>query len=972
MHTVTSKAVLTPLADAVTSLIVTVSDAETEGTPMPDLSALAQAVDAQITNLVDIAKQIAQQPNADDILRKEVPEACGDVTKSSHLLVSSCSDTLLSDRYSPKGRNDLLEAVKGILTGTTKLLNVVDDADVRRILACCKTVEGHLANIELYGAPPTTPSSSPAEAQKQYISTIGQGSQAIVTLAQLTTKRVNELVYAALQTRLQAAIAVLTKESPLLITACKAALVNPSSESARSLRNGVCQRLALTCKEIAIVVTFTTEEEAVALHNIRDVGKMQRLMNTEMSSKLMAAAQSGSSEQVTAVLKEEDAAMDIILTYARDALSVLTDPKQKTEINGLVEDIATARVEVNRNSLEAHLDARRQTLLLDAHELLVRRTSVLETGINRAIVGDVTTAFSSLSSTTNPATALGRLHAATSAPTPNKEQVAEAVKQFAGLSKQLTTLATMAIESIADESPALAHDIQMRRDRVEQLAAAVEAAAQLVAAGGGKDAVAMEYYKGVMSAYVEYVKDLEKVMIGQEGVFKAHELVSGTQNAIEQHMVALESATAAGDIEATRREAAHLAAAANNFVAVARRELENTGDTAYKSELQTRIFQVEMELPNILRSAMMVSHTTDSAAITAGSNLFASIRGLTDTLAALGDVMKINRDAPPDVLAVPSRPATPPPDEEEIEIIDAAEGTVKGVEPVILAQAGGLEVVGVAVGGGGDSPEGQDQLGASLGQPQGPEGRPRASVVSTRSRRASVLSNRSGNRSRRASVLSNAPPPPGMVIDHQLEQLAEKFEDAVIIDDAAPVMLTEAEAKADPIKAAGQELKVETANWSSDENPIITTATHLSTHLLSLSEYHTSLRHSATPANKKSFISTAQQITSESLTFTKTVRQLASVCTDKRLRKTLLLHLERIESLGQQLKIVAAVKAANPGDRDQDAQLVGCATNLMKATKACLRDCESASLRVEEGKGGNVRFRRQIYRFKMYGSGEGR
>ena len=64
---------------------------------------------------------------------------------------------------------------------------------------------------------------------------------------------------------------------------------------------------------------------------------------------------------------------------------------------------------------------------------------------------------------------------------------------------------------------------------------------------------------------------------------------------------------------------------------------------------------------------------------------------------------------------------------------------------------------------------------------------------------------------------------------------------------------------------------------------------------------------------------------------------------------------------------MAAVKASAPGDRDQDAQLVGCAMNLMRSVKGCLRDCESASLRVVTGREEEVRFRRQVYRYRQFG-----
>lgn len=143
----------------------------------------------------------------------------------------------------------------------------------------------------------------------------------------------------------------------------------------------------------------------------------------------------------------------------------------------------------------------------------------------------------------------------------------------------------------------------------------------------------------------------------------------------------------------------------------------------------------------------------------------------------------------------------------------------------------------------------------------------------------------------------------------------------------------------------------------------------MSQNILDLSTFHGQLRISADPATKKAFISAAQQITAQATGVAKSAHPLVKECTDKRLKAQLLGALDKIQTLGQQLKIVAAVKASAPTDRDQDAQLVACATNLMNAVKGCLRDCESASLRISPSvlERIGVRFRRQIYRAKQFG-----
>ncbi len=78
MFTVTTKQILSPLADAVSQLIVIVSECEINNSAMPDLTSLAKNVSENIGNLVNIALHIQSQPNADEQVKDEMPKACNE------------------------------------------------------------------------------------------------------------------------------------------------------------------------------------------------------------------------------------------------------------------------------------------------------------------------------------------------------------------------------------------------------------------------------------------------------------------------------------------------------------------------------------------------------------------------------------------------------------------------------------------------------------------------------------------------------------------------------------------------------------------------------------------------------------------------------------------------------------------------------------------------------------------------------
>lgn len=164
-------------------------------------------------------------------------------------------------------------------------------------------------------------------------------------------------------------------------------------------------------------------------------------------------------------------------------------------------------------------------------------------------------------------------------------------------------------------------------------------------------------------------------------------------------------------------------------------------------------------------------------------------------------------------------------------------------------------------------------------------------------------------------------------------------EEIEIVMDYAPEPLPEEEAKVNPIKAAAQEIKVAAAQWSS--NPLTDVVKALSLKM----EHISILYKENTPASRKNLIQTAKDIQEDVKLFTAEANRIADACSDKILTANVLKGVENMTMVSQQLKIVAAVKAAEPKDPDSEKQLILCSQNLMNAVKRTLTSCEVASIR---------------------------
>jgi hypothetical protein len=199
------------------------------------------------------------------------------VTQASDLLLKSITQ-LVKDPYSTYSRSRLLESVKGILKGTTDILSVFDDLEIRKIVATATRTRQNLSKLEsidtvLIAAnlkekkSKTPPSQDPIHdpsTVEHFLHVVSLCAQCVFHLAQQATQRTQEVLNPTVQKRLTCLVDTLVKESPMLISACKVALQNPELGEAKVVRKGSCQRLLGTCREIEILVQYCSDEQVLA------------------------------------------------------------------------------------------------------------------------------------------------------------------------------------------------------------------------------------------------------------------------------------------------------------------------------------------------------------------------------------------------------------------------------------------------------------------------------------------------------------------------------------------------------------------------------------------------------------------------------------------------------------------------------------------------------------------------------------
>ncbi|CAF3764430.1 unnamed protein product [Rotaria socialis] len=145
-HTKTIESILEPVAQQVSRLVILHEESADDGDLMPDLSKPVQIVKSAVDNLVKVGHETCST-STDDLLQNEMPQVLVRVNQASALLI----DAAHMFKYEPcsiKGRQMLIEGARYILQGVSALLLTFDESEVRKIVIVCQHVLNHLAHVE--------------------------------------------------------------------------------------------------------------------------------------------------------------------------------------------------------------------------------------------------------------------------------------------------------------------------------------------------------------------------------------------------------------------------------------------------------------------------------------------------------------------------------------------------------------------------------------------------------------------------------------------------------------------------------------------------------------------------------------------------------------------------------------------------------------------------------------------------------
>jgi len=163
-----------------------------------------------------------------------------------------------------------------------------------------------------------------------------------------------------------------------------------------------------------------------------------------------------------------------------------------------------------------------------------------------------------------------------------------------------------------------------------------------------------------------------------------------------------------------------------------------------------------------------------------------------------------------------------------------------------------------------------------------------------------------------------------------------------------------------PILMAAHGLHNEVKQWSSKDNEIIAAAKRMALLMARLSQL---VRGEG--GTKKDLIDCAKAIQEAANHIASLAKEQAKLCTDKRMRTTILQVCEKIPTMSTQLSILCTVKAtmlgaqASEEDREATEMLEGNAKYLMDAVKETVRACESASIKIRTDAGCRMVWQRK-------------
>ncbi|ORX53308.1 Vinculin/alpha-catenin [Piromyces finnis] len=976
MNTITKKRILSPIVEVISELIILNEEVTENDSDFPDITNFANAVSKQIKQVVNVCYTYMNSLKEDEELQKSMPIGCEEVLGASELLIHS-AELLKENSKSKEGRDNLVESIQNILSGITKVLDIYDEAEIRKIKTICKHIHELIDD------------SNQEKSVQESIGTLRQLSQCSMALATQIKNRIPELLSEQSQLHLRISIETISKITPLLLNSYKAMLKDSKSGNVLSSKDLICNILQNTCNDVDNIVsdtstkTIETSKGGAITQKLEEVQNQQFIFQQFYSKKQY--------KEAFDILKKYLSSYNIVLDYIYDHLPSIYDSYQKQNINSTIGLLKRKEVDFKalmnnceksnypyslRNQLSAELEYRTEYLLY------------IKEQFNKSVISSIVTISEEIANHKDENSILGvyvqhtktgdlgninlqQYHEQQVSYFIDSQNKMNQLKKYQEIEKELNNSNDEIKQSMLDKVEGVndcvinalniyknefvfilkrvvnllsTDNLQIHKDVILRKINTIDQFYPLIikignAVNNNKDETNVNlFYDNVINTWEYLVNDVKSYIINQEGVFSMKDLLDSSSLNINGHIKAL-CRKDDHNIDDFSTEYKSILATVNQLVDISKNECNNTEDLSYRDKLKKSIKEIKNEMKYISKNvnnheikdstretfeklnealsaedtSILISDMTFADLSQAplqqreelGRLKFIDIKShltqLKEKVETLDQIIRINhrysisRELPP----------TPPAAMKKSDKADY----LHHLSPLSLnnSKNGGLNSP--------LSPLSQRPL-LSPATPTRPNLRSQQNFTTN-----SAVGNTSFNAGNQSFYYQSP--------------LADK--NAIIQP------MNKEDAIKNPIRAVACDLKMAASKWNHKDNLIIDKADIIAQKLDELSYYNQVIR--SNPSAKKMLIRTAQDMMNHCTSILNYAKEICETCTDKRLKLQLLNTVERIHTIGQQLKVVVAVKSGSRFDMDGDKQLVTCASNLVEAVKSLLSDSEAACLR---------------------------
>lgn len=945
-HTKTIESILEPVAQQVSRLVILHEEAE-DGNAMPDLERPVKAVSMAVSNLIKVGRETINSSD-DQILRQDMPAALQRVEQSSKLL-EEASALLKADPYSQPARKKLIEGARGILQGTSALLLCFDESEVRKIIRECKKVLDYLAVSEVI------------ESMEDLVQFVKDMSPCLTKVSRDVDAREKELTHQVHREILVRCLDSVKVLAPILICSMKIfvqilAQSGKGVEEAVENRNYLALRMTEEINEIIRVLQLTTyDEEEWDADNLTVMKKAQNAIAGKIQS---AHDWLEDPTAVTGGVGEKS--LRHILEYAKRVAdrSLPADADAIRKLCGDLESMTNALCELRQegkgSSPQAQSLARGVGLKLkELNNLLSQAINNVErSGIQQlahTVGGRVEQALKWLVNPGLSDRGLGE-HAiqltveegrrtAESCPMPQRAEIVQLCNEIDSLTRKLKDLCRRG----QGNSPEAHQTARLISSKLLEL----------------KHKIQKALVNRVVEDFIDITTPLkqftEAVHVpegtpNREANFqdKARNLTEFSQKAARTaRNVALGGASNKKLAEALLASAAQVESLTPQLVNAGRIRMtypDNKAADEHFENLHRQYSESIMHMRNLADeatdTASFVKVTEDT--ILRHTEMCEDAMARQQPQQMVDNTSSIARLANR-VLMVAKQESDNSEDPIFIGRVNQAADTLQGTVTPMIQQA---KAVATRI----SDPVAQTRWREANKSLINAVGQVRQAVTVTPEEEIAPhliglqLNDEAPPRPPLPGSGDRAPPrpPPPCETDDEFE---ERF---------PPPQPNQ------PIMIAAHGLHQEVRQWSSKDNEIIAAAKRMAILMARLSQL---VRGEG--GTKKDLIACAKQIAEASEEVTRLAKELARMCTDKRMRTNILQVCERIPTIGTQLRILSTVKATMLGaqgtEEDQEAtdMLVGNAQNLMQSVKETVRACEAASIKIRTDSGLRVRWIRK-------------